>query len=132
MQTIQCLEKSKQQRKADQTRQEFAPLARTLGLVGIAGELDALATTVLGDATVQPALQRPPNASLTITHGLLRAAAQALLPAHCRQRWLSEWEAELYELPSRHDKLGAHKIGRYLRWAPADVFDWLEGKRDAG
>ena len=25
----------------------------------------------------------------------------------------------------------AHKIGRYLRWAPADVFDWLERKRDS-
>ena len=40
--------------------------------------------------------------------------------------------ATIYKWRSNGEAPRAHKIGCYLRWAPADVFDWLEDKRDAG
>ena len=91
MQTVAWLEKAKQQHKADQTRQLVAPLARALGLTHIAGELDVIATTILDDQA-GPAIPEQP----TITRGLLHAAARAVLPVRCRDRWLAEWDAELH------------------------------------
>ncbi len=46
--------------------------------------------------------------------------------------YLSVPIATIYKWRTTGEAPRAHKIGRYLRWAPADVFDWLEGKRDAG
>ena len=46
--------------------------------------------------------------------------------------YLSVPVATIYKWRTTGEAPRAHKIGRYLRWAPADVFDWLEGKRDAG
>ena len=45
--------------------------------------------------------------------------------------YLSVPVATIYKWRTTGEAPRAHKIGRYLRWAPADVFDWLEGKRDA-
>ncbi len=45
--------------------------------------------------------------------------------------YLSVPVATIYKWRSMGDAPRAHKIGRYLRWTPADVFDWLERKRDA-
>jgi hypothetical protein len=102
MQTIQCLEKATQQRKADQTRELVAPIARTLGLVGIATELDVLACAILGDPDA--GALAPSIGGLT-TRSVLHAAAHALLPGHCQERWLIEWDAELQALTRRRDRL---------------------------
>lgn len=99
------------QRKANQTRQLVAPLARSLGLAGIAAELDALATRTLGnpitrlDPTVHAHTQHAPDAGIRAAHSLLRAAARVLLPGQCRERWLAEWDGELHALPSRRHRL---------------------------
>ena len=45
--------------------------------------------------------------------------------------YLSVPIATIYKWRSTGEAPTAHKIGRYLRWAPADVLDWLERKRDA-
>jgi predicted DNA-binding transcriptional regulator AlpA len=45
--------------------------------------------------------------------------------------YLSVPVATIYKWRSTGEAPRAHKIGRYLRWTPADVFDWLERKRDA-
>ena len=46
--------------------------------------------------------------------------------------YLSVPVATIYKWRTIGEAPRAHKIGRYLRWAPEDVFAWLEGKRDAG
>jgi predicted DNA-binding transcriptional regulator AlpA len=45
--------------------------------------------------------------------------------------YLSVPVATIYKWRSTGEAPRAHKIGRYLRWTPADVFDWLERRRDA-
>jgi predicted DNA-binding transcriptional regulator AlpA len=46
--------------------------------------------------------------------------------------YLSVPVATIYKWRTTGEAPRAHKIGRYLRWAPVDVYEWLEGKRDAG
>ena len=45
--------------------------------------------------------------------------------------YLSVPVATIYKWRSTGEAPTAYKIGRYLRWAPSDVFDWLDRKRDA-
>jgi (p)ppGpp synthase/HD superfamily hydrolase len=105
MQTIQHLQMSRQQRKADHTRRLVSPLARGMGLTSVADELDALATRTLAGSAGPAGPVARPVAELRTARTLLHAAARVLLPDRCRDRWLAEWDAELHVLPSRHHRL---------------------------
>ena len=110
MRTIRYLDRAKQQRKADQTLRLVAPAARSVGLDDVAAELEALATeTLRGPITrVDPGpfeARRSSEAGIRVTRGVLRVATSVLLPTHCRQRWLAEWDGELHALPGLRSRL---------------------------
>lgn len=69
-----------------------------------AAELDKLAVATLADVDlVQPVGTR----AATVGNSLraLRFAAD-LLPASCRDRWITDWHGELHVLPNRRERLG--------------------------
>ena len=75
---------------------------------------------------------KPPRQTRTGTRRHRCPHVQTALDDEDLSAYLSVPVATIYKWRTTGEAPGAHKIGRYLRWAPADVFDWLEGKRDAG
>ncbi len=103
MRTIEALHATKQRDKADNTRDLVAPLARLVGMDGVASELDNLAAaTLAGLGPIRPAGE---HAAVGISLRALRLAA-LLLPAECRERWVIDWHGELHALPTRRQRLG--------------------------
>jgi (p)ppGpp synthase/HD superfamily hydrolase len=101
MRTIRHLLPEKQQRKATHTSAVVAPLARRLGMTAIGDELGTLSAATLRahDESQRLAPQAttagaPRTVSFRALHNTLRAAVR-VLPAHCRARWIQEWEGEL-------------------------------------
>jgi predicted DNA-binding transcriptional regulator AlpA len=74
----------------------------------------------------------PPRQTRTGTRRHRCPHVQTALDDEDLSAYLSVPVATIYKWRTTGEAPRAHKIGRYLRWAPADVFDWLEGKRDAG
>ncbi|MFF4806562.1 HD domain-containing protein [Streptomyces sp. NPDC001351] len=93
MRTIAFLAPAVQHRKAQETLNVLAPLARKAGLTGVSRELHALSAAVLRPASTGSALTPRVLATLTL-----------LLPAPHRARWREEWHAELATLPTRRTR----------------------------
>ncbi|MER6353830.1 HD domain-containing protein [Streptomyces sp. NPDC001634] len=112
MRTIAFLSPATRHRKARETLDVFAPLARAAGLETVGGELHDLASAVLHPA--------PPTQALTRR---LLAALTLLLPARQRARWREEWTAELAAHATRLERarfcfrvmLGAPRLSLTLR-----------------
>jgi hypothetical protein len=90
MRTIAFLAPSTQYRKARETLDVLAPLARAAGLSDVSRELRDLSVAVL----------QPASSASVITTRLL-ALLTLLLPSRQRARWREEWHAELATLPRR-------------------------------
>ncbi|MEU6256931.1 HD domain-containing protein [Streptomyces sp. NPDC047043] len=84
MRTIAFLDPAKQHRKARETLDVLAPLARAAGLTDVSRELHDLSAAVL----------QPASSAFAVTTRLL-ALLTLLLPAPQRARWREEWRAEL-------------------------------------
>ncbi|MFI1760769.1 HD domain-containing protein [Streptomyces sp. NPDC020800] len=93
MRTIAFLSQATRYRKARETVEVFAPLARAAGLTEVSRELHALASATL---------QSPP-AAYAVT-GRTLAVLALLLPSNRRARWQEEWTAELAALRTRRDR----------------------------
>lgn len=107
MQTIDALATGTQRRKAEQTLQRVAPLARSLGLHTIAIELDSLAGGVLAATAAVPAGPAAARSTtgIRLSQTILHTAAALLLPTTCRERWLAEWNAELHTHRGARERL---------------------------
>jgi GTP pyrophosphokinase len=88
--TVRFLARATQLRKAQETLDIQAPVARTLGLDALSSELQDLASAAL----------RPPLRVRTVSQRVL-AATTLLLPPPARARWLEEWIGELATIPTR-------------------------------
>ncbi|HSV65854.1 MAG TPA: HD domain-containing protein [Mycobacteriales bacterium] len=106
MRTIRYLSPHKQQTKSRQTLRVIAPLARSLGMDAIGGELEHLATAVL-----HPTWDKAPALS-----GRILGAAVLVLPPGARRRWREEWTAELAVLSTRRAR--ASFVLQLLRGSP--------------
>ncbi|MFE9023837.1 HD domain-containing protein [Streptomyces sp. NPDC007808] len=90
MRTIAFLAPDRQYRRARETIDVLAPMARAAGLTEVGRELHDLSAEVL----------RPKTSALAATPRVLTALT-LLLPAPQRARWQEEWHAELATLPDR-------------------------------
>jgi GTP pyrophosphokinase len=114
--TIRALTREKQVQKATQTLQLLVPVADSMGREDLARLLGAAAHRTLASETTPSA--PPPSTG----NGLLRTAA-LLLPSRARTRWLGEWQAELFALPTRGERwrfavdvaLGCPRLAMVLR-----------------
>jgi hypothetical protein len=98
MRTIQYIEEDKQRRKCRETLELMTPVARRLGLDGVADELEVLATDRLGVLSAGPA-----NPGMSVR---ALALGSSFLPAADRDRYLEEWLGELDVLPGRWRRAG--------------------------
>jgi (p)ppGpp synthase/HD superfamily hydrolase len=94
MRTIAFLAPAKQHRKARETIDILAPLARAAGLTEVSRELHDLSTAVL-----------QPTISSSGLNPCLLTLLTWLLPAPHRARWQEEWHAELATLPTRRTRI---------------------------
>jgi (p)ppGpp synthase/HD superfamily hydrolase len=109
MRTIAFLAPAKQHRKARETLDVLAPLARAAGLTDVSRELHDLSAAVL----------QPTSSAFAVTTRLLAL----LLPTPQRARWREEWHAELATLPTRRTRtrftfrvlLGTPRLSMTLR-----------------
>ncbi|MFD7710866.1 HD domain-containing protein [Streptomyces sp. NPDC059785] len=93
MRTIAFLSRATRYRKARETVDVLAPLARAAGLPRVGRELHDLSSAVL----------RGPVLTYAVTGRTLTVVA-LLLPSRRRARWREEWTAELTALPTRRDR----------------------------
>ena len=110
MRTIRFLTPKAQRQKAEHTRELVAPLARSLGLVELAVELDRLSSATLRSvdaATCTHLADRVPTAwSLQVRAlGHTLHLGTLVLPHHCRDRWRQDWDGELYAAATFPDRL---------------------------
>ncbi|MFE5923056.1 HD domain-containing protein [Streptomyces sp. NPDC056468] len=94
MRTIAFVAPAKQYRKARETIDILAPLARAAGLTEVSRELHDLSAAVLR-----------PSASASGVNPRLLTLLTLLLPAPQRARWQEEWHAELATLPTRRTRI---------------------------
>ncbi|MFI7413635.1 HD domain-containing protein [Streptomyces sp. NPDC049627] len=94
MRTIAFVAPAKQYRKARETLEVLAPLARAAGLCDVSRELHDLSAAVLQPASSAPAVTARLLDMLTL-----------LLPTRQRARWREEWHAELATLPRRRNRI---------------------------
>ncbi|MGW6893721.1 HD domain-containing protein [Streptomyces chartreusis] len=94
MRTIAFVAPAKQHRKARETIDILAPLARAAGLTEVSRELHDLSTAVL-----------QPTTSASGVNPRLLTLLTWLLPAPHRARWQEEWHAELATLPTRRTRI---------------------------
>jgi hypothetical protein len=85
MRTIGCLDPEKQCRKADQTRDVVAPVARAVGLTDLAHELDTLAA-----ATLRAHAPAPPRRRGRAKRASVVARATAWRQIAVERRWNHE------------------------------------------
>jgi (p)ppGpp synthase/HD superfamily hydrolase len=110
MRTIRHLSLPSQRQKAEQTRELVAPLARSLGLVELALELDRLshATITAVDAATSQSLPRRRQPADGRQNSALAGTLHVgtlVLPRHCRDRWRQDWDGELHAAQTLTERL---------------------------
>ncbi|MFF4258650.1 HD domain-containing protein [Streptomyces sp. NPDC001663] len=121
MRTITFLAPATQHRKARETLDVLAPLARAAGLTDVSRELHDLSAAVL----------QPTSSAFAVTTRLL-ALLTLLLPTPQRARWREEWHAELATLPTRRTRtrftlrvlLGTPRLSLTLRRPASQERRW--------
>jgi (p)ppGpp synthase/HD superfamily hydrolase len=112
MRTIAFVAPAKQQRKARETLDVLAPMARAAGLIDVSRELHDLSSAVL----------QPTPSPYAVASRVLFVLT-LLLPTQQRTRWREEWSAELAAHPTRRARtrftsrvlLGAPRLSMTLR-----------------
>ena len=108
MRTIRHLTLTSQRKKAEQTRELVAPIARSLGMIELGLELDRLSSATLRsiDAATHPQTRRRAHATYPLSTNALRRTLHigaVALPQHCRDRWRQDWEGELHACTNIHE-----------------------------
>jgi GTP pyrophosphokinase len=110
MRTIRYLAPARQRNRAEHTRELVAPLARSLGLVELALELDRLshATITAVDAATSQSLPRRRQPADGRQNSALAGTLHVgtlVLPRHCRDRWRQDWDGELHAAQTLTERL---------------------------